>query len=213
MFADNDSAGSDGPGADGSMVTPTASTGPAPARTVAALRHARSRDATLVPCKSCRSWGRDPSSSRRRHCRRCCERGTTRSSSIPVSTTTRRWPASSSPTSGCHVPITRFGGGSHAEQTGAMLTALEPILTDNRPDVVLVYGDTNSTLAGSLVAAKLTIPIAQSRRPSLVRPAHARGGQPDRRATTSPVAVRPQPLAAANLAAEGVGAASTSSAT
>ena len=52
------------------------------------------------------------------------------------------------------------GGGSHAEQTGAMLIALEPIIADVRPDAVLVYGDTNSTLAGALVAAKLTVPVA-----------------------------------------------------
>ena len=52
------------------------------------------------------------------------------------------------------------GGGSHAEQTAAMLTGLEPILIEERPDAVLVYGDTNSTLAGTLVAAKLGIPVA-----------------------------------------------------
>lgn len=53
-----------------------------------------------------------------------------------------------------------IGGGSHAEQTGAMLVALERIITQERPHVVLVYGDTNSTLAGALVAAKLTVPVA-----------------------------------------------------
>jgi UDP-N-acetylglucosamine 2-epimerase len=52
------------------------------------------------------------------------------------------------------------GGGTHAEQTAAMLTALEPILVASRPDAVLVYGDTNSTLAGALCAAKLGIPVA-----------------------------------------------------
>jgi UDP-N-acetylglucosamine 2-epimerase len=51
-------------------------------------------------------------------------------------------------------------GGSHAEQTAAMLSRLEPILIDRRPDVVLVYGDTNSTLAGALAAAKLGLPVA-----------------------------------------------------
>jgi len=54
----------------------------------------------------------------------------------------------------------RAGGGSHAEQTATMLTRLEPILVANRPDAVLVYGDTNSTLAGALVASKLRIPVA-----------------------------------------------------
>lgn len=52
------------------------------------------------------------------------------------------------------------GGGTHAEQTGRMLTALEPIIVDRRPDAVLVYGDTNSTLAGTLAAAKLNVPVA-----------------------------------------------------
>jgi UDP-GlcNAc3NAcA epimerase len=52
------------------------------------------------------------------------------------------------------------GGGTHAEQTASMLTGLEPILVDRQPDVVLVYGDTNSTLAGALTAAKLGLPIA-----------------------------------------------------
>ncbi len=52
------------------------------------------------------------------------------------------------------------GGGSHAEQTAAMLLGIEPILVTERPDAVLVYGDTNSTLAGALAAAKLGIPVA-----------------------------------------------------
>ncbi len=51
------------------------------------------------------------------------------------------------------------GGRSHAEQTATMLLGLEPILADHRPDAVLVYGDTNSTLAGALTAAKLGMPI------------------------------------------------------
>lgn len=52
------------------------------------------------------------------------------------------------------------GGGTHAEQTAAMLTGLESILAIHRPDAVLVYGDTNSTLAGALVAAKGGVPLA-----------------------------------------------------
>lgn len=51
-------------------------------------------------------------------------------------------------------------GGGHGAMTGAMLAKLEPIIEDLRPDRVLVYGDTNSTLAGALVAAKLHIPVA-----------------------------------------------------
>jgi UDP-GlcNAc3NAcA epimerase len=53
-----------------------------------------------------------------------------------------------------------LGGGSNTEQTGRMLGALEPLLAAERPDVVLVYGDTNSTLAGALAAAQMRIPVA-----------------------------------------------------
>jgi len=52
-----------------------------------------------------------------------------------------------------------LGGGGHGEMTGRMLMALEPLMVDEKPDAVLVYGDTNSTLAGALTAAKLHIPV------------------------------------------------------
>ncbi|MCC2251288.1 MAG: non-hydrolyzing UDP-N-acetylglucosamine 2-epimerase [Bacillota bacterium] len=53
-----------------------------------------------------------------------------------------------------------IGSGSHGEQTSKMLLELEKIMMSVKPDIVLVYGDTNSTLAGSIAAAKLHIPLA-----------------------------------------------------
>ena len=83
------------------------------------------------------------------------------------------------------------GSGTHAEQTAAMLVGIERAALELQPDAMLVYGDTNSTLAGALVAAKLGAAAgARGGRPALVRHAHARGGQPRR--------LRP-PLAAAAL--------------
>ena len=56
--------------------------------------------------------------------------------------------------------VLKTGGLSHGAMTGRMLEQIEEILVKSRPDYVLVYGDTNSTLAGALAAAKLHIPVA-----------------------------------------------------
>jgi UDP-N-acetylglucosamine 2-epimerase len=53
-----------------------------------------------------------------------------------------------------------IGSGSHAEQTGRMLAGIEAAIHDTHPDILLVYGDTNSTLAGALTAAKMQVPVA-----------------------------------------------------
>jgi UDP-N-acetylglucosamine 2-epimerase (non-hydrolysing) len=52
------------------------------------------------------------------------------------------------------------GSGTHAEQTGQIMLRFEPVVVEQKPDWVLVYGDVNSTIAAALVCAKLQIPVA-----------------------------------------------------
>ena len=53
-----------------------------------------------------------------------------------------------------------IGGGTHGQNTGRMIESIEQILLQEKPDWVLVYGDTDSTLAGAIAAAKLGVPVA-----------------------------------------------------
>jgi len=98
-----------------------------------------------------------------------------------------------------------ISGGSHGDMTGRMLAAIERLLLDERPDWVLIYGDTNSTLAGALAAAKLKIPVAHVE--AGLRSYNRRMPEEINRVLTdhiSTLLLCPTAAAVANLAQEGI---------
>ena len=100
------------------------------------------------------------------------------------------------------------GSGTHAAQTAAVMASIEPVLASERPDVVLVYGDVNSTMAAAITAAKMQLPVA-----------HVEAGLRSRDRTmpeetnriltdhVSDLLFAPSPDGVANLEAEGIPAA------
>ena len=62
-----------------------------------------------------------------------------------------------------------IGSDSHARQTAAMMDKLETVLVSEMPDFVLVYGDTNTALAGAVVAAKIPVPLIHVEGDAVVR--------------------------------------------
>jgi UDP-GlcNAc3NAcA epimerase len=98
-----------------------------------------------------------------------------------------------------------IGSGSHGAQTGRMLEALEAAIVEDQPAAVLVYGDTNSTLAGALAAAKLHVPVAHVE--AGLRSFNRRMPEEINRVLTdhvSAVLFAPTDVAVRNLAAEGI---------
>jgi UDP-N-acetylglucosamine 2-epimerase (non-hydrolysing) len=98
------------------------------------------------------------------------------------------------------------GSGTHAQQTAGVLAGLEPVLLERRPDMVMVVGDVNSTVAGALAAAKLHIPVAHLE--AGLRSRDRRMPEEINRLLTdqiSDLCLTPSRDADANLAAEGIG--------
>jgi UDP-GlcNAc3NAcA epimerase len=99
----------------------------------------------------------------------------------------------------------RVGSGSAAFQLGSMMMGIEGYLREHRPDMVLVYGDTNSTLAGALAASRLAIPVAHVE--AGLRSRDKRMQEEVNRLMTdhaSTLLFPPTPTAVANLQAEGL---------
>jgi len=99
-----------------------------------------------------------------------------------------------------------IGGGGHGQNTGRMLEAIERVLVSEKPTMVLVYGDTDSTLAGALAAAKLLIPVAHVE--AGLRSWNRRMPEEVNRVLTDHVSsllFAPTATAVANLKREGIG--------
>jgi UDP-N-acetylglucosamine 2-epimerase (non-hydrolysing) len=113
--------------------------------------------------------------------------------------------------SGLGIPDPDFhlgvGSGSHGVQTGGVLAAIDPVLAAERPDWVLVYGDTNSTIAGALSAVKQHLPLAHLE--AGLRSFNRRMPEEHNRVLTDHAAdllLAPSEVAVGHLAAEGLAA-------